>query len=72
MFKETLKEYIVIKGISQLDLSKMVGDSQQAVSDFLNTGGNPRRKTRAKFNIPIKKVIYLDGFTLLHFSCALL
>ncbi|MBS3993166.1 MAG: helix-turn-helix transcriptional regulator [Bacteroidetes bacterium] len=49
MFKETLRKYIEIKNITQSELASMVGDTQQAVSDFLNKEGNPQKKTREKY-----------------------
>lgn len=47
-FKEVLRNYLELKGISQTDLALMLGDSQQAISDFLSKDGNPRQKTRQK------------------------
>lgn len=49
MFKELLREYIKIKGLSQIELANLIGDSQQAISDFLKKDGNPQRKTREKY-----------------------
>ncbi|CAL2107476.1 conserved hypothetical protein [Tenacibaculum sp. 190524A02b] len=49
MFKDILRKYLEIKGISQIELSKIVGDTQQAISDFLSKDGNPQRKTREKY-----------------------
>ncbi|MGG5486297.1 hypothetical protein [Gaetbulibacter sp. PBL-D1] len=49
MFKELLREYIDFKGFSQTEIAEIVGDSQQAVSDFLSKDGNPHKKTREKY-----------------------
>jgi len=49
MFKEILREYIEFKGLSQSEIAEIIGDSQQAVSDFLNKSGNPQKKTREKY-----------------------
>lgn len=56
MFKTLLKEYMKIKGISQSELADLVGDSQQAISDFLLKDGNPQKKTREKY------FLKLEGF----------
>ncbi|MGY5351638.1 helix-turn-helix domain-containing protein [Wenyingzhuangia sp. IMCC45533] len=49
MFREILNNYLKTKGISQSELASLTGDSQQAISDFLNKKGNPQKKTREKF-----------------------
>tara|TARA_R110002167_G_scaffold81296_6_gene222709 strand:- start:2281 stop:2841 length:561 start_codon:yes stop_codon:yes gene_type:complete len=49
MFKKKLRDYLKIKGVSQYELAELVGDTQQAVSDFLSNDGNPQKKTREKY-----------------------
>ena len=49
MFRELLVKYMEINGISQMDLSKKIGTSQQSVSDFLTSEGNPQKRTREKY-----------------------
>lgn len=49
MFKEILRLYLKESGISQEDVASQIGDTQQAISDFLNNDGNPQRKTREKY-----------------------
>ena len=49
MFKDSLRKYLYINNISQLDLSNKIGDSQQAISDFLKKDGTPQAKTRLKY-----------------------
>lgn len=58
-FKETLKEYLTIKGISQKELAELLGDSQQAISDFLSKKSNPRKKTREKY---FNKLVGFEDF----------
>ncbi|WP_299681058.1 helix-turn-helix transcriptional regulator [uncultured Tenacibaculum sp.] len=49
MFKEILRKYITLKGLTQNDIANIIGDSPQAVSDFLSKQGNPRSKTKEKY-----------------------
>jgi transcriptional regulator with XRE-family HTH domain len=48
-FKAILREYIAQKGISQDTISLQIGDSQQAISDFLKKDGKPHEKTIRKY-----------------------
>ncbi len=49
MFKELLKKYLKLKGINQLELANITGDTQQSISEFLNNKSNPQKKTKEKF-----------------------
>ncbi len=49
MFKEKLRNYLIDNEITQTELSEIIGDSQQAISDFLKKEGNPQRKTKEKY-----------------------
>jgi transcriptional regulator with XRE-family HTH domain len=59
MFKQVLRKYIEIKGITQSELASIIGDSQQAVSDFLTKEGNPHKKTRNKY---FEKLVGFENF----------
>ena len=49
MFKTILRQFIDEMGISQEVISIQIGDSQQAVSDFLKKEGKPQDKTKKKY-----------------------
>ena len=49
MFKTLLREFIEKESISQDVIALQIGDSQQAVSDFLKKDGKPQEKTRRKY-----------------------
>lgn len=59
MFKEVLRKYIEFKGISQSELALTIGDTQQAISDFLKKEGNPQKKTRDKY---FKKLVGFEDY----------
>lgn len=48
-FKEILRKYLEIKEINQNELSEIIGDSQQAISEFLKKDGRVQTKTREKY-----------------------
>ena len=35
--------------MTQVELAEIIGDSQQAISDFLKKDGNPQKKTKEKY-----------------------
>jgi len=49
MFKELLLEYMNLKGLTQIEVSELLGDTQQAISDFLSKKSNPQKKTKEKY-----------------------
>jgi integrase len=49
----------MIRGITQSELASFVGDTQQAVSDFLNKDANPQSKTRDKY---FKKLVGFEDY----------
>lgn len=49
VFKEILREYLDIRGFSQDEVAEMVGDTQQAVSNFVNSDGKPHKNSREKY-----------------------
>lgn len=53
-FKEVLRNYLELKGISQTDLALMLGDSQQAISDFLSKDENHQNLNNFKRQATIK------------------
>lgn len=48
-FKNLLRMYLEVNGITQVELADMTGDSQQAISDFLSKDSTPRKSTRNKY-----------------------
>lgn len=65
MFKQLLRKYIELHGLHQNDLSKLTGDSQQAISDFLKNNSTPQKKTREKY---FEKIEGFKDFYLLNTS----
>ncbi len=48
-FKAILRKFIADNEISQEVISLQIGDSQQAISDFLKKDSKPQEKTRQKY-----------------------
>lgn len=48
-FKEVLREFTVVNNLTQKDIAKRVGVSQQAVNRVLNSEFDPRRQTIVKY-----------------------
>ncbi len=48
-FKLLLREFIAKEGLSQDVIALQIGDSQQAISDFLKKDSKPHEKTRRKY-----------------------
>ncbi len=58
-FKNILRKYLKINNITQIDLSSILGESQQSVSDFLKKDGNVQNKTRKKY---FEKLVGFEEF----------